>query len=170
LALEAKSMRVSLFSQYFPPDVGGASTRVSNIVAALERNGHEVTVVTAFPHYPHGRIPRKYRGKLFSTERYGGAKVVRVWVPGKPHEGIANRFMMYSAFTLSALIGLSFCRRTQIAWAISPNYLCMIPAVACRAITGSKIILDVVDIWPNVLLAIGNSFHSYLVKITYNCA
>src|SRR2546425_11094612 len=98
-------MRVSLFSQYFPPDVGGASTRVSNIVAALEKNGHEVTVVTAFPHYPHGRIPQEYRGKLFSLERYGGGRGGRGGVAGLAPKRIAHKVLIVAPFTLPALHG-----------------------------------------------------------------
>src|SRR3989442_13044948 len=121
-------MRVSLFSQYFPPDVGGASTRGSNIVSALEKNGHEVTVLTAFPHYPHGRIPQEYRGKLFSLERYGGGRGGGGWGARMPHMGIAHKVIMYSAFTLSALIGVFFFIRGQNPWVIMPKYLFIIPA------------------------------------------
>jgi len=99
-------------------------------------------------------------------ESYGKAKVIRVWVPGLPHEGIIKRFLMYMAFTFSALMAIPFCRRTQVVWAMSPNYLCMVPAIACRVMTGSKVVHDVVDIWPNAMIATGYSFPTPMVKLT----
>jgi len=38
-------MKVLVVAQYFPPDMGGASTRASNVVKGLLSKGCEVTVV-----------------------------------------------------------------------------------------------------------------------------
>ncbi len=146
-----------MISQYFPPDTGGASTRASNIVKSIEESGHEVVVVTAFPHYPQGEIPTQYRAKIMSAERMNKTRVIRVWVPPLPHEGMVYRFILYFSFALSALLALPFCRSTRVTWAISPNYLCMVPATVCKIMTRSKLIHDVVDIWPEALVATGFS-------------
>src|SRR6266516_2428176 len=116
-------MKACVISQYFPPDTGGASTRASNLIDILVREHEQVTVVTAFPHYPKGRIPRKYRGKLVSVERFRGARVVRVWIPPIAHEGFVKRLVMYTIFALSSLAALPFCRGSKVTWALSPNYL-----------------------------------------------
>ena len=168
-------MKLCVVSQYFPPDTGGASTRSSNLICSLMRKGHEVTVVTAFPHYPEGKIPLKYRLKLISLESYGSARVLRVWVPPIAHEGIIKRLIMYTSFAFSALMALPFCRGNRVVWAMSPNYLCMIPALALKiAESNSKIIHDVVDIWPGALLAAGYSFPrgilgiaGFLARVSY---
>ena len=49
-------LNVLVLAQYFPPDMGGGSTRASNVVKGLLSKGCEVKVVAAFPHYPHGNV------------------------------------------------------------------------------------------------------------------
>ena len=59
--LRVKLMKVLVLAQYFPPDMGGGSTRASNVVNGLLSKGCDVTVVAAFPHYPQGNVPKKNR-------------------------------------------------------------------------------------------------------------
>ena len=61
-------MKVLILAQYFPPDFGGASTRAFNIAKALQMQGCNVVIVSAFPHYPKGDIPDKYRRKIIVEE------------------------------------------------------------------------------------------------------
>jgi len=63
-------LNVLIIGQYFPPDLGGAATRAYNVAKGLSLNGCKVTVITAFPHYPHGRIPKKYALSLFKVEKF----------------------------------------------------------------------------------------------------
>jgi len=158
------TLRICVISQYFPPDTGGASTRASNVVNGLIEGGKQVTVITAFPHYPSGNIPTRYRGKLLSVEEFHKARLIRVWMPAIAHEGVIKRLILYGTFALSALMALPFCRGTKATWAMSPNYLCMVPATAVKLTTRSRIIHDVVDIWPQALIATGYSFPRSVVK------
>ena len=68
-------MNILVIAQYFPPDSGGASTRASNVVIGLLEKGCKVTVISAFPHYPLGKIPASYRHKPIITEEFKGAKI-----------------------------------------------------------------------------------------------
>jgi len=74
-------LKVLVLAQYFPPDMGGASTRASNVAEGLLRAGCAVTVVSAFPHYPTGNVPEKYRWKPLSVEYEGRLRVFRTFVP-----------------------------------------------------------------------------------------
>lgn len=158
-------MKITIITQYFPPDTGGASTRSWNIANALRENGHTVSILTAFPHYPKGVIPSRYRGLPLSIETKEGFRVIRVRVPPLPHEGTVKRFVMYLAFSLSALPAVVLCGATDITWALSPNYLCMLPAVTQKIVTRSKVVQDVVDIWPDALRSTGYEFPSLLLRV-----
>ena len=76
-----KRLKVLVLAQYFEPDMGGGSTRATNIVKGMLRNGCDVTVVAAFPHYPHGKVPANCRHKAIVPEKFGSAQVYRVWIP-----------------------------------------------------------------------------------------
>ena len=80
-------MRVLVLAQYFPPDMGGGATRAYNVAEGLLRAGCAVTVVSAFPHYPTGNVPEKYRWKHLSVEHEGRLKVIRTFVPALASEG-----------------------------------------------------------------------------------
>lgn len=153
-----------MISQYFPPDVGGASTRVSNAIKGLRMRGHRVCVVTAFPHYPHGRIPKEYMGKAFAIEGDDAVKVVRVWVPPLPHDGGARRLVMYVCFTLFSLIGLPFSGQVDVIWAVSPNYFSSYSGLFYKLIKRRPLVLDVVDLWPEALVSLGFLNSSLIVR------
>ena len=71
---------VLIIAQYFPPDLGGAATRAYNVAKGLVLNGCRVTVITAFPHYPDGKIPKDYRWKPFKVEWLGELRVIRTFI------------------------------------------------------------------------------------------
>jgi len=85
-------------------------------------------------------------------------------MPAIAHEGVIKRLIMYGTFALSALMALPFCRGVKVTWAMSPNYLCMVPATAIKLTTRTKVIHDVVDIWPRALIATGYSFPRGVLK------
>ena len=57
--------------------MGGGATRAQNIAKGLVSADCKVTVLTAFPHYPAGKIPRKYRWKPFTFEKTDGIRIFR---------------------------------------------------------------------------------------------
>jgi glycosyltransferase involved in cell wall biosynthesis len=148
-------LRICIISQYFPPDIGGASTRVSNAIKGLRSKGHEIFVVTAFPHYPHGHIPKEYRGRAFAVEGDEKVRVFRVWVPPLPHEGGARRLIMYASFALFSMLALPFCGKVNVVWAVSPNYFSSFPGLFYKLLKRSPLVLDVVDLWPEALVYLG---------------
>ena len=91
--------------------------------------------------------------------------MLRVWIPGIAHEGTAKRLVLYSAFAFSAIVALPLTGKPRTIWAMSPNYFCMIPALVCRIVSRSKVIHDVVDIWPEALVATGYKFPKGLLRL-----
>src|SRR2546430_10838940 len=106
---------MSVISQYFPPDAGSASTRASNVVKSLTEGGNQVTVITAFPHYPSGNIPKEYQRKLLSVEEFHKARVIRVWMPAIAHEGVIKRLIIYATDRKSTRLNSS---HSQISYAV----------------------------------------------------
>ena len=57
-----ESLRVLIVSQYFWPE----SFRINDLAIGLQNRGHEVTVFTGLPNYPHGKL---YPGYDYSSRR-----------------------------------------------------------------------------------------------------
>jgi colanic acid biosynthesis glycosyl transferase WcaI len=148
-------LRVLVLAQYFPPDMGGGSTRASNVVKGLLYKGCEVEIVAAFPHYPHGNVPKKYKGKPIVPERFCGAKALRVWIPSLPHSSIVSRIILHACFAVSALFALPSVGRVDVIWAANPNLFSIFPAIIYGFVKRRPIVRNVDDLWPEVFYELG---------------
>ena len=80
------NLKVLIIAQYFPPDMGGGATRAYNVAKGLKLNGCEVTVVTAFPHYPSGNVPERYRWK----PKHSSAQTIEIAIQSTLKEVLAD--------------------------------------------------------------------------------
>jgi glycosyltransferase involved in cell wall biosynthesis len=108
-----------MIAQYFPPDVGGSATRAYNLARGLDQNGCKVTVIAAYPHYPHGKIPRAYRYKPLKIESMGRIKVIRTFMPPIKSEGFIKRLILIGSFAVSSLFALPWVGPVDVVWASS---------------------------------------------------
>jgi len=158
-------MNVLIIAQYFPPDMGGASTRVFNVAKGLVRLGCSVNVIAAFPHYPEGNIPDYYRGKALTFEKNGDIHVSRVWVPSLAHDSISNRIILHLCFLFSSLFMLPFKGNFDVIWAANPNLFSFISALIYSFVRQKPIIRNVDDLWPEVFYDMGLVKSTVLKKI-----
>lgn len=158
-------MDILVIAQLFPPDMGGGSTRAYNAVKGLVSLGHRVTVVTAFPHYPTGKIAKKYRRRLLSLETVEKANVVRVWVPPVASSGVARRLILYLCFVASCLAAFPFVGHIDFVWAANPNVLSVYPALIYGLLKKCSVVQNVDDLWPEELYNFGILTSRMLQKI-----
>ncbi|RLI41924.1 hypothetical protein DRO69_10990 [Candidatus Bathyarchaeota archaeon] len=148
-------MKVLVLAQYFSPDMGGGSARATNVVNGLLVNGCAVTVVAAFPHYPHGNVPSWYKRKAIVSERFGGAKVFRVWVPALSHSSVINRVVLHFCFCVSSLFALPFIGKVDVVWGANPNLFSFFPSLIYGVLKRVPIVRNVDDLWPEVFYELG---------------
>jgi colanic acid biosynthesis glycosyl transferase WcaI len=142
----SSALNVLILAEYFPPDIGGAATRALNVARGLLLNGCRVTVVTAFPHYPHGRIPKEYRRKLIRAEWLGRLRVIRTFILPLESKGIAKRMFLFASFAVSSLLALPRVGRTDVIWAANPDILSIAPAIMYSKLKRSPITINVDDL------------------------
>ena len=139
-------LNVLILGEYFPPDIGGAATRLSNIAKGLSLNDCNVTVVTAFPHYPTGRIPKEYKYKPLKVEYVGKTKIVRTFVLPIESEGLFKRLLVFWSFIDSSLFALPFIGKVDVIWAANPDVFILVPAIAYGSIKRKPIVTNVDDL------------------------
>ncbi|MCW4049047.1 MAG: glycosyltransferase family 4 protein [Candidatus Bathyarchaeota archaeon] len=139
-------MHVLILAQYFPPDIGGSSTRAYNVARGLVLNGIETTVVTAFPHYPHGDIPSEYQGKPFQIEKISGINVIRTYMVPLESKGLAHRVVTFITFILSSLIGLLLTENADAVWVANPDIFGIIPGLLYKWKYGCPLVFNVDDL------------------------
>jgi glycosyltransferase involved in cell wall biosynthesis len=134
-------LNILLTSQYFPPDLGGVATRTGNLVKGLVLNGCQVTVITGFPHYPHGNIPKQYRWAPLKIEWVGQTRVIRSFMPPLKSEGLLKRLLLMGFFGISSLFALPWIGRIDAVWGGS-----WVSGVLYSKVKRVPVVLDVCDL------------------------
>jgi glycosyltransferase involved in cell wall biosynthesis len=151
-------VKILYVSQYFPPEMGAPAARVAELSRYWAQDGHEVTVLTGFPNHPAGIVPQEYRRRfrrLVARERVNGVNVVRTWLLPFPNRRTYERVMNYSSFCLSASGTGLFLKRPEVVIGSSPQLLVGLAAWWLARRKRSRFVLEVRDLWPESLAAVG---------------
>jgi glycosyltransferase involved in cell wall biosynthesis len=169
-------MNVLIIAQYFPPDLGGSATRAFNVAKGLTLNGCNVTVVSAFPHYPHGSIPPEYRWRPFKVEWMGKIRVIRTFILPLKSEGLSKRILLFTCFIFTSLFAIPLIGKVDVIWAANPDVVAMVPALVYglikrRPVTTNVDDLAIEDLYDLNLIKRGSvsaSLIELLAKFLYN--
>jgi glycosyltransferase involved in cell wall biosynthesis len=162
-------VKILYLSQYFPPEMGAPAARVSELSRYWAQDGHDVTVLTGFPNHPTGVVPAEYRKKfrrLVSREKTGRVKVIRTWLLPFPNRKTYERILNYSSFCFSAACTGTFTVRPDVVIASSPQLLVGLSGWWVARRKGSRFVLEVRDLWPESLKAVGVGNETSLVYRT----
>lgn len=159
-------MNILYATQYFPPEVCAPAARVSELARHWTRAGHRVTVLTGFPNHPTGVVPKEYRAKLrrlVCREKFAGADVVRTWLMPLPNRKAYERILNYASFCLSSSLTGSFLARPDAIIATSPQLMVGLTGWWLSRLKRVPFILEVRDLWPESLVAVGVGGESSLL-------
>ncbi|TAM62519.1 glycosyltransferase WbuB [bacterium] len=149
-------MNVLMLTQFFPPELCAASNRNAAVAQQFLRSGHDVHVVTGFPNFPSGVIPKHYRGKTISRERAGEARVTRLWTFASPRRSAALRLLNWASLAGSASAYLSDPRiRADVVYVSSPPITLALPALLATALRGARLVVDIRDSYPEAAIRMG---------------
>jgi len=147
-------MRFLFLTQYYPPEIGAAPTRLHSLAEQLHQFGHEVEIVTARPNYPRGRFFDGCGSRLYVRELRNGIVVHRVWIYPALGTGF-GRLLNYTSFALMSLFALSRAQKPDFLFVESPPLTNSIPAFVSKLIRGVPYIFNVADLWPDAVLEAG---------------
>ncbi len=149
-------MKILVLTQNFPPEVGATATRLHRMTKKLAERNHQVTVITAMPNYPTGRVFDGHRGKIRQQDELDRVRIVRTWIHPSQSSKSLPRFLSYASFALSSLLlGTRGLGDQDIVFFDTPP-LPLVPAgLALGRITGARVIMNVSDIWPEVAEQLG---------------
>lgn len=148
-------MRVIYLCQHFPPETGAPQIRVYEVSKELLSRGHQVEVVTAFPHHPKGVIPEEYRGMFYMYEDWDGIPVHRTWIYPSPKGSFWKRLVSYFSFTFSSFYGLLKAKPTDVIICNSPPLFLGITGYLGAKFKRAKFVFNVADIWPESAVELG---------------
>ena len=157
-------MQILYLSQYFPPEMGAPSARVCELSKHWAKAGHDVTVLTAFPHHPTGVKPPRYRWRLWARERHHGIRVIRTYVLATPNRGL-RRILSYASFFLSSVfLGAWLAPRPDILIATSPQFLVALAGYGLSRLKRCPFVFEVRDLWPRVIVEVGAMRRGWVIR------
>lgn len=159
-------MRILFFTHYFPPEVNAPATRTYEHCVRWARAGHDVTVVTCVPNCPNGVLFDGYRNRLRpQIEMVDGLRVIRIWTYIAANAGTVKRIVNYLSYMLSAILVSLRLPRPDVVVATSPQFFCGWAGVIASRIKQVPLVLEIRDIWPESIRAVGAIKNKRLLKL-----
>ena len=158
-------MRILLPIIQFPPDVNPTGMLMAQLCEGLAACGHEISVITGFPHYENFRVWDEYRGKLIERGRYGDMDVTRLYVYAPGRKTMVNRLMSYVSYNALATVTGALSRR---AWdvVLCPNgsFFSGLSAWVLENLKSAPFIYNVQDLYPDVPVRAGQLRNPYAIS------
>lgn len=171
-------MRILLLSLYFEPDIGANAVIVSELAHELDRLGHQITVITSFPHYKGNVLEDSYRGKLIVKKQRENIHVIRTYIYTSPEKGrFLVRLLNYVSFNILSTLAGIFSGKQDLILAPSPPLSIGLSAAIIGFFKRIPYVYNVQDINPDVLIKLGIlknplfiRFSKWLEKFVYQHA
>ena len=146
--------RILFLTDNFPPEVNAPATRTLEHAREWVKKGHDVTVITCAPNFPHGKVYDGHSNALISKELMDGIRVVRVWTYIAANEGFVKRILDYISFAVMSFLAGLFIR-TDVIVATSPQFFTAVAGRALSAVKFKPWVMEVRDLWPESIVAVG---------------
>ena len=160
-------IRILLLSIYHDPE---PIPKTGELARALQQRGHEVTVVTAFPHYPSGELYDGFRLAPWRWEVRHGVRVLRTYI--YPYHGSRSvlRMVNYLSWMVSSIQAAWLTPRCDVIYVWHPPLTVGVSAWIISKLKRAPFVYDVQDLWPESALASGLMRPGRLVALLYGLA
>ena len=143
-------MKLSVITQYYKPEMGAPQNRLYEMCAGLKQLGADVSVLTAMPNYPTGKIFEEYKGRFSCEEIVDDLRVKRYWLYASNSRKALPRIWSMISFSVTILCSLRYLRKRRNDFIIveSPPLTLAVSAWILAKLSGAKLIMNVSDLWP----------------------
>lgn len=143
-------MKITVITQYYKPEMGAPQNRLYEMCRGLKDNGADVSIITGMPNYPTGKIFDAYKGKFTMTEILDGMEVKRYWLFASNARKVLPRIWNMISFSMTVMCALRYLKKRKNDYIIveSPPLTLGESALLLAKWTGSKLIMNVSDLWP----------------------
>lgn len=153
-------MNILFFTQYFFPE----NFRINELVSYFYNKKNKCTVLTGYPSYPNKKL---FLNKKLLPKKLKKKDLIRVPVFKRGNNNFSIILNYISFFLSSFLVGITkiFNRKFDIIFIYSPSpILTAIPAILLSKIFKKKVVIWILDLWPNTIVDLGLVKNKYLIK------
>ncbi len=148
-------MNVLFVTPNFPPEVGAPQTRIYELAVRLVKMGHKVSVLTTFPNYPSGIVPKEWRGIFFRKGIDEGIHVYRIWSYATPNNGFFKRILGQLSFAFFASCAAPLLPGCDAIIVESPPLFDGIAGLFLGLVKRATYLFTVADLWPESAVQLG---------------
>jgi colanic acid biosynthesis glycosyl transferase WcaI len=156
-----------LVTQYYPPEIGAPQIRLRSLTQMLHRQGIDVTVLTAMPNYPAGKIFPDYAGRWTMREQLEGVAIRRTYVYAGTGRSSLVRLANYLSFTCTALVAALTGPRPSMLFVESQPLSLGIVALAMKWLRGVPYIYNVPDLQIDVARQLGFMRNRAFLRVAF---
>ena len=147
-------MKILFFTENFPPETNAAATRVYERAVYWAKWGHDVTIITCQPNFPHGKIFDGYKND-YSVGAMSEIKVVRVKTYIAANRGVISRVFDFLSFMVMGYLAASKEPTPDVVVSTSPQFFAAVAAWWFAKRRGLKYVFELGDLWPASIAAVG---------------
>src|SRR5581483_9228066 len=150
-------MRTLLMIIQYPPDVNSAGIIMSQVAGGLQQRGHQVSVITSFPHYEQFRVWDEYRSKWAKRTYEKGMDIlrVRVFANGKK-QNMGYRLLSYLSFNaMAAAANLMRREHYDVILCTNGSFFTGVAAYVSGGVKQTPFVYNVQDLYPETPVAQG---------------
>ena len=144
-------MKILLFTQYYPPDIGAQAFRMEALVKAFLKRDHKVSVITSEPH----RYDLKEKIQFKKYEKDSKLEIYRI-KGGKNNDTFWRRPINYVIFMVNSLTYSLKMKNNgggfNLILTTSPPITSAVTALISAFFRRVDFVLEVRDLWPDTLV------------------
>jgi len=160
-------MRVVVWGINYAPEFTGIAPHSVALCEFLEREGHDVEMVTTFPYYPTWQKRPEDRGRLYRTDVINGVPVHRCWHFVPARVSALKRIFHEASFVLTSTLRALFLAQPDVFVVVSPPLLLGAAAWFVGKLKRAPDAFHVQDMQPDAAVGLGMLKQSWFTRLLY---
>jgi colanic acid biosynthesis glycosyl transferase WcaI len=148
-------MRIVVWGINYAPEITGIAPHNVALCEFLQRNGHDVEMVTTFPYYPAWRKRAEDRPKFFRTDRINNVRVHRCWHFVPARVSAWKRIVHEATFVITSSMCVLLLKRPDAYIVVSPPLLLGTVAWLAARLKRAPFVFHVQDLQPDAAVGLG---------------
>jgi len=160
-------MRVVVWGINYAPEFTGIAPHSVALCEFLDREGHDVEMVTSFPYYPTWQKRPEDRGRLYRTDVINGVPVHRCWHFVPARVSAAKRIVHEGSFVFTSSLRALFLEQPDVFVVVSPPLLLGAAAWLVGKLRSAPFVFHVQDMQPDAAVGLGMLKRNWFTRALY---
>jgi len=157
-------LKILFFTQYFWPE----NFRINDVALYLKKKNHKIKVLTNNPCYPDKSFFSNYYLNKKKFKKLKGIEISRIPSVNRGKNNILIFINYINFFLCSFVFGINrfMNKKIDLVFIFCPSpILSALPAIILKKIFRKKVVIWVLDLWPNTLVDLNIIKNKTLIKI-----